>query len=407
MVDSNLAMQQLFHMPEGTFGSLSLFAFFLPYFIGGSITNGILLPGGLFVPTLLAGALFGRIFGHGLSAAFPGQVSTPGSYALLGAAAVLGGMSRMTIAGTVIVLEACGNNEYLLPLMLVFAAARYTANAINMPMYDMMIDMKGLPFLERELPTTGMLNYNNVSAIMAKRVVCLKNVNRVSDIFDILCSTKHNGYPVVDDDNRLKGIILRKTLVIILKIRAFSRPIVPGSPECLAAERAWDPAKGPKPPTPRGYVELTQCPTIAYDSLEKNYPKYPQIEDVKLEPEDLDAWIDLRSYMDPSPYSLTEAASVLKSYRMFRSMGLRHLIITDSDHRVTGMLTRHDITEKKLAHEWRHNADDKNYYSVSLRSPAFVPESEVGEIESGGRELASSTGSKSSLTQRAVTGKDK
>jgi H+/Cl- antiporter ClcA len=39
----------------------------------------------------------------------------------------------MTIAGTVIVLEACGNNEYLLPLMLVFAAARYTANAINMP----------------------------------------------------------------------------------------------------------------------------------------------------------------------------------------------------------------------------------------------------------------------------------
>ena len=35
------------------------------------------------------------------------------------------GMSRSTIAVTVIVLEACGNNAYLLPLMLTFAAARY------------------------------------------------------------------------------------------------------------------------------------------------------------------------------------------------------------------------------------------------------------------------------------------
>ena len=41
-------------------------------------------------------------------------------------------------------LEASGNNEYLLPLMLVFAAARYTGNIFNQSMYDMQIEKKNL-----------------------------------------------------------------------------------------------------------------------------------------------------------------------------------------------------------------------------------------------------------------------
>jgi H+/Cl- antiporter ClcA len=64
-------------------------------------------------------------------------------------------MARMTIAGCVIVLEACGNITYLLPLMLTFAAARYVGNAINEPMYDMQIHLKEMPFLEGSLHTLG------------------------------------------------------------------------------------------------------------------------------------------------------------------------------------------------------------------------------------------------------------
>ena len=78
----------------------------------------------------------------------------------MGAAAVLGGMSRMTISGVVIMLEASGNNEYLLLLMLVFAAARYTGNIFNQSMYDMQIEKKNLPFLEAHLKHIGLLNYS-------------------------------------------------------------------------------------------------------------------------------------------------------------------------------------------------------------------------------------------------------
>ena len=107
----------------------------------------MLAPAGLFVPTLLAGAAFGRLIGHWMNLAFPGYVADSGTYALIGAAAVLGGMARMTIAGCVIVLEACGNITYLLPLMVTFAASRYAGNAINESMYDMQIHIKEMPFL--------------------------------------------------------------------------------------------------------------------------------------------------------------------------------------------------------------------------------------------------------------------
>ena len=133
--EADTAIKQLFHFREAgaddnrTFSSGALFVFFVPYFIMATLTYGIAVPSGLFVPSLLSGAAFGRLVGHLLHKLdhTNGTFADSGTYALIGAAAVLGGMARMTISLTVILLEATGDMQYVLPLMLTLMAARFWA----------------------------------------------------------------------------------------------------------------------------------------------------------------------------------------------------------------------------------------------------------------------------------------
>lgn len=111
--EPDTAIKQLFHFQEGgeednsTFSSAALFLFFLPYISLAAVVYGIAVPSGLFVPSLLSGAAFGRLCGHLLHKLdhTSGTFADSGTYALMGAAAVLGGMARMTISLTVILLE--------------------------------------------------------------------------------------------------------------------------------------------------------------------------------------------------------------------------------------------------------------------------------------------------------------
>ena len=341
LVDADTALQQLFHFTGSTiagtsdqaettvtFSTGSLFLFFVPYFFFAIVTGGTLCPAGLFVPTLISGATLGRIIGHILKVLFSSSVTDSGTYALIGAAAMLGGVSRMTIAGAVIMLEACGNSEYLLPLMLAFASARYSGNAINMAIYDLQIRIQGLPFLEGQLRSLGLLNYHPVIEVMAKPVRTVFEVNRVASIYELLSQTAHNGFPVVSATGQLRGLVLRKTLCSLLKLKGF------------AASRGEEQAR------------------FFYDTLERNYPHYPKIEDIKLSPKEMESgWLDVREYMDTAPYSLNESSSIARCYRLFRTMGLRHLVVLDDQHRVTGIVTRKDITEEQMEQHWRFEGE--------------------------------------------------
>ena len=53
--------------------------------------------------------------------------------------------------------------------------------------------------------------------------------------------------------------------------------------------------------------------------------------------------VDLRPYMDTSPFSVLETFSIQRAYNLFRSMGLRHLPVVDKCNRVVGILTRKDL----------------------------------------------------------------
>jgi len=89
--DADTAIKQLFHFRENgeddanTFSSAALFLFFIPYITMASIVYGIAVPSGLFVPSLLSGAAFGRLCGHLLHKLdhTNGTFADSGTYALM------------------------------------------------------------------------------------------------------------------------------------------------------------------------------------------------------------------------------------------------------------------------------------------------------------------------------------
>ena len=103
----------------------------------------------------MIGAAFGRLIGHLLHFLDhrKGTFADSGTFALIGAAGGLGGMARMTISLTVILLEATGDIQYIVPLMLTVMFARFVGNIFNDGLYDIHIKLKNVPFLNESEDT--------------------------------------------------------------------------------------------------------------------------------------------------------------------------------------------------------------------------------------------------------------
>jgi len=98
-------------------------------------------PGGLFTPTLTLGVLFGALLGHGWLALWPG--AAPGSFALIGGAAVLAASMQGPIAAIVLVLELTRHADGLMvPTLLAVAEATIVARVLGAPsIYSARLDV--------------------------------------------------------------------------------------------------------------------------------------------------------------------------------------------------------------------------------------------------------------------------
>jgi chloride channel 7 len=339
--EADVAIKQLFHFREAggednsTFSSGALFLFFVPYIMTATIVYGIAVPSGLFVPSLLSGAAFGRLCGHLLHKLdhTNGTFADSGTYALMGSAAVLGGMARMTISLTVILLEATGDMQYVLPLMLVLMSARFTGNVFNEGLYDIHIHLKNIPFMEPEVPPIAERNEIVAGQVMSTEVKCLRPVERAGVVYDLLRSCTHGTFPIVDtaSGGTLYGTASRAMLCTLLQRRAF------GSPDALDD---YDNSEA------LGSRRLS--PLVQWDTIERAYPRYPTIDDVEMRESDRNCWLDLRPYANTAPYTVNETASIQRTYRLFRTLGLRFLCVVNHNNQVVGIITRENLLPASL-----------------------------------------------------------
>lgn len=109
------------------------------------VTFGCKVPSGIIIPALDGGAFFGRLVGQ-----FIPEIS-PGIFAMVGAAAFLAGVSRMTISLAVIMFELTGELEYIVPDMIGIMVAKWMADAMEEAgVYDLAQTVLGHPFLDPE-----------------------------------------------------------------------------------------------------------------------------------------------------------------------------------------------------------------------------------------------------------------
>ena len=303
MTPSEDAIKVLFHDPAA-FHPLYLALFAALYFFMACWTYGLGVPSGLFVPSLLTGAALGRLLGEGLQAVCsrgqggPGlHVSSPGVYALVGAAASLGGMARITISLAVILVEATGNTQFSIPIIFAVLTSKAVGDCFNRGIYDIHIHLKKLPFLEA--PTEVECHKQLVSSVMTQDVRTVFPVESVARLKDLLGRNSHGAFPVVDSSSsfRFQGMLSRSALQSALQaqvgLESFQGRVLQGSNDGM------------------------HC----------------------------DQMIELKSWISPAAFSISNTATVRRSFDLFRTMGLRHLPVVDSTGTLCGIVTRKDLAE--------------------------------------------------------------
>ncbi|XP_029365139.1 H(+)/Cl(-) exchange transporter 7 isoform X3 [Echeneis naucrates] len=323
------SVRSLFHNQAGTYNPLTLGLFTLTYFFLACWTYGLAVSAGVFIPSLLIGAAWGRLFGILLAYITPNSAAKwadPGKYALIGAAAQLGGIVRMTLSLTVIMVEATGNVTYGFPIMLVLMTAKIVGDYIVEGLYDIHIKLQSVPFLHWEAPATS--HWLTAREVMSSPVTCLNRIEKVGTIVDTLSntSTKHNGFPVVvqvlgnEEPAKLCGLILRSQLIVLLKHKVFVE---------LARSR------------------LTHR-KLQLKDFRDAYPRFPPIQSIHVSQDERECMMDLTEFMNPTPYTVPQETSLPRVFKLFRALGLRHLVVVDDENRVVGLVTRKDLARYHL-----------------------------------------------------------
>lgn len=280
---------------------------------------------GIFVPMLYIGACFGRAFATVVSSA---NVRT---YAIVGSVATVAGVTRILVSLTVIMVQTTGLPYFVSPFMIVAITAKVVGRWCfgGEGIYDEIMKSKSLPFLDEEAPPIV-----SVSVLKAKDIMCplplvlMQPEMKVRDLIQTLKSTRHGDFPVVDParNNALIGSIPRERLIHLLCHKERFRDSEESDGDYSNPSR--------------------NAPIVLDDGFFVDGHLMPTLEAVErkvIEDGSKDMIISIARQFQLSPYTFNEDGSAERAYELFRTLGLRNLIVTDLEARPIGIITRDDL----------------------------------------------------------------
>lgn len=273
-----------------------------------TITFGCKVPSGIIIPALDAGALFGRLVGQLIP-----NIS-PGIFAMVGSAAFLAGVSRMTVSLAVIMFELTGEVSYTPAFMSTVPPHEYTSNA----------------------------NYSTVAILVAKWVAdCFGR----ESVYDLAQSVL--GHPFLDPEHALlivrdQGVLVEELIPPTQTMREITVDIGPEgtvSKQLLSTKLSQLKARG-----------LMDAGLVLVDSKGMLHGYLAEAElDFVIHSEGVlqdDELVDLlegplAAFVDRTPLTLCAKAPMEYAVEMFGKLGLRYLIVVqEGSGRVVGVIIK-------------------------------------------------------------------
>ena len=171
-----------------------------------SITIGAGASGGVFAPSLFLGAMTGGFVGSIAHALFPETVASPGAYALVGMAGVVGASTHAPLTAILIIFELTNDYEIILPVMLTTIIATVFSMILNKDsIYSMKLKRRGIDINQgRDL---NILRSLPVSSGMRKTIEKVHQNTTLPELMDLMAESQHTVFFIVDSEEKLIGYI--------------------------------------------------------------------------------------------------------------------------------------------------------------------------------------------------------
>ncbi|GAA6011276.1 hypothetical protein JCM11491_006781 [Sporobolomyces phaffii] len=307
------------------------------------ISYGCKVPAGIFVPSMAVGATFGRMVGILVKALYRAHPTwsmfascdpekpciTPGTYAFLGAAAGLAGITRITVTVVVIMFELTGALTYILPTMIVVMVTKAVSDQFGKGgIADQMIRFNGYPLLENDDHAFGV----TVRHVMrgAGELCCLPSSGMTLDQLQlVLDKTKYQGFPVVrsDRDRTLLGDISRADLKLAIARARDSLELIPPDAPCLFCPSS----SGGGTEDDRVAATTSAATTEEWDGGEPGF-------------------VDFTSFVNQTPLTVSPKQPLEFVMQLFRRMGPR-VILIEHLGKLVGLVSVKDCLKYTLQHE--------------------------------------------------------